>query len=330
MKVLEYVERVLRWAVVDLGVDGFRIDHALGMPHAFFQQTLPAVEAAARAAGKDSLVLVHEDHDRKDYTARVGDVVQSKGYERFMHALAHSDVEGMWRLYDDPHLAVEFVGTGNHDEVRGSLFFSGDLLAYGKAVMTMLLMGGPMTTLAGDENAEGERLRFKARGGVPTLWQLRQGTLPAANHDLASWIARAGVLRTTHPALVGRGRERLQPWEPGGGGAVLAAARFSADPAAGPLVLVNNLSRHGWVTARYDVGPRLPSWLDPAAHYQARDLVGFDTPTALCGGGRCPAASCSGRGCTLDCSPTRSRCWSSSGWREPAPSRRIPTAPARP
>lgn len=279
-RVLDYLGRVLRWAVVELGIDGFRFDHSLGLPYVFFEQTLPWVEREARAAGKESLVLVHEDHDRKDYTARVGDVVQSKGYEGLLHALTHQDADGVWRLYDDPNFGIEFVGTGNHDEVRGSRFFPDDLLAYGNAVMTMQLMGGPMTMLAGDEYAEGERLRFKARGGIPTLWQLRQGTLPAANANLASWIARTGVLRTTHPALRGRGRERL-PAREGGGPTLLAAARFVDDVASVPLLVFNNLSRQEWATGRYDVGARIRAWLDRAAFYQVRDRVGFDPQRPL-------------------------------------------------
>ncbi|MGQ0777323.1 MAG: alpha-amylase family glycosyl hydrolase [Pseudonocardiales bacterium] len=279
-RVLDYLGRVMRWAVMDLGIDGFRIDHALGMSYAFFEQTLPWVEMEARAAGKESLLLVHEDHDRKDYTARVGDIVQSKGYEGLLHALTHQDADGVWRLYDDPNFGIEFVGTGNHDEVRGSQFFPGDLLAYGNAVMTMQLLGGPMTMLAGDEYAEGERLRFKARGGVPTLWQLRQGTLPAANANLASWIARAGSLRTSHPALRGRGRERLHARE-GGGRMLLAAARFVDDGASVPLLVFNNLGRQEWTAGRYDVGARMRASLDVAAFYQVRDRVGFDPERPL-------------------------------------------------
>lgn len=279
-RVLDYLGRVLRWAVVDLGIDGFRIDHALGMPYAFFEQTLPWVEREARAAGKESLLLVHEDHDRKEYTARVGDIVQSKGYEGLLHALTHQDVEHVWQLYADPNFGTEFVGTGNHDEVRGSQFFPHDLLAYGNAVMTMQLLGGPMTMLAGDEYAEAERLRFKARGGIPTLWQFRQGTLPAANANLASWIARAGLLRTSHPTLQGRGRERLHARE-GGGRMLLAAARFVDDVATVPLLVFNNLSRHEWTTGRYDVGARMRAWLDVAAFYQVRDRVGFDPERPL-------------------------------------------------
>ena len=110
----------MRWAVLDLGFDGFRIDHTLGMPYPFFEQILPWVEMEARRAGRLSIVLVHEDHDRKDYSARVGDVVQSKRYEELLDALLYQDVDRVWRLYEDPNFGIEFVGTGNHDEVRGS------------------------------------------------------------------------------------------------------------------------------------------------------------------------------------------------------------------
>ena len=199
-RVLAYIGRAMRWAVVDLGADGFRIDHTYGMPYQYFEQILPWVEMEAREhAGKASLVWVHEDHDRKDYSARVGDVVQSKGYEHILHALTHQDVELLWQLYADPTLAEEFVATGNHDEVRGSRFFPGDLLAYGNAVITLQLLGGPMTMLAGDEFAEAEQLRFKARGGIPTAWQFRTDTLPPPNKDLAYWVGRGGWFGSRTP-----------------------------------------------------------------------------------------------------------------------------------
>ena len=140
--------------------------------------------------------------------------------------------------------------------------------------MTMQLFGGPMTMLAGDEYAEGEKLRFKSKGGIATAWQLRQGTLPAANVNLASWVGVAGRLRTTHPALRGRGRERLRARE-GDDRLLLAAARVPDDTAVVPLLVFNNLNRHDWTTARYDVGARVRERLDPEAFYQVRDRVGF-------------------------------------------------------
>ncbi len=284
-RVLAYIGRVMRFAATELGVDGFRFDHALGMPYYFFEQTLPWVEMKVRERRGDGayLLLVHEDHDRKDYSARVGDIVQSKGYEGLLHFLTHQDVEGVWSLYNNPHFTIEFVGTGNHDEVRGSTFFPSDLLAYGNAVLTMQFMGGPMTMLAGDEYAEAEKLRFKSKGGIPTLWQLRLGQLPQANQTLAYWVARGGQLKTGHPALAGTHRERLHTVASGTAPHILACARSSGQPGDVPLMMFNNLDRQEWLNATYDVGAAVRSWLGqaPGNFYQIRDLIGVDPQRPL-------------------------------------------------
>ncbi|MGV1009517.1 MAG: hypothetical protein ACOYBY_13030 [Dermatophilaceae bacterium] len=283
--VLAYIGRVMRWAAVELGADGFRIDHTLGMPYYFFEQTLPWVESKLRERRGLSghLILVHEDHDRKDYSARVGDVVQSTGYMGLLGALNGQDVERIWQYYDNPYLMSEFVGTGEHDERRGSTFFGGDLLAYGNAVMTMLLMGGAMTMLAGDEYAEGQQLRFKAKGGIPTLWQLRLNQLPQDNRTLASWIARAGKLKSGQPSLRGTRRERLTPRDSGPAGRLLACARVAGEPGVVPLLVVNNLDRGNWATATYDFGAAARDWLQsaPDAFYQIRDLLALDPERPL-------------------------------------------------
>ena len=283
-RVLAWIGRAMLWAATDLGADGFRIDHTLGMPYEFFEQTLPWVEMKMREKrGEDAfLLLVHEDHNRKRYSASVGDVVQSKEYESLLQWLNAQDVEAVWNYYGDPDLTLEFTGTGNHDEVRGSTFFGGDLLAYGNAVLTMMLMGGAMTMLAGDEFAEGQQLRFKAKGGIPTLWQLRLRQLPQPNRELASWVSRGGVIRTTHRALAGTTRERLHLTSSGTGPRILACAR-SAPDAGVPLMVFNNLDRGAWVTARYDVGHRVREWLmqAPGDFYQVRDLMGLDPQRSL-------------------------------------------------
>lgn len=284
LHVLAWIGRAMLWAATDLGADGFRIDHTYGMPYYFFEQTLPWVEMKMREKRGDDafLLLVHEDHNRKRYSAGVGDVVQSKEYETLLGRLNGQDVEGIWRYYDDPDLSLEFTGTGNHDEARGSRIFGGDLLAYGNAVLTMMLMGGAMTMLAGDEFAEAQQLRFKAKGGIPTLWQLRLRQLPPANLELAGWISRCGLLRTTHPALATTRRDRLRLRAGGPEPRVVACAR-SAPGVDVPLMVFNNLDHTEWVTARYDVGDRVRSWLSqaPADFYQIRDLMGLDPQRSL-------------------------------------------------
>lgn len=283
--VLAYIGRVMRWAATELGADGFRIDHTLGMPYYFFEQTLPWVEMQVRekpGAG-GHMILVHEDHDRKDYSARVGDIIQSTGYKALLQAVTYQNVEEVWNFYGNPNLINEFFGTGNHDEMRGSLFFAGNLLAYGNAVLTILLMGGATTMLAGDEYAEGQQLRFKAKGGIPTLWQLRLRQLPQDNVTLAYWIGRAGKLKTTHPALRGTQRERLSLSDGGPADHLLACARFSGTVAGVPLLIFNNLDRSNWLTATFDVGANVRAWLRaaPAASYQIRDLLGLDPDRPL-------------------------------------------------
>ena len=74
-RVLDYIGRAMEWSVREFDVDGFRVDHTYGMPFPFLEQILPRVERRTRA-----LLLVHEDHNRKRYTAGVGDVVQANGY----------------------------------------------------------------------------------------------------------------------------------------------------------------------------------------------------------------------------------------------------------
>jgi hypothetical protein len=111
-------------------------------------------------------------------------------------ALTDQNVEEVWNFYGNPYVINEVFGTGNHVEIRGSLFFAGNLLAYGNAMLTILLMGGTTTMLAGDEYAEGQQLRFKAKGGIPTLWQLRLRQLP---QDTIARPATADDLSTPYP-----------------------------------------------------------------------------------------------------------------------------------
>jgi len=278
--VLAYIGRAMAWAVTELGVDGFRIDHALGMPFHFFEQTLPWVEMKARErrGPGTSLIWAPEDHNRKDYTRCVADVIQSMGYMELLAAFAAQDVDRIWRAFGDVEGKAEFLSTGNHDERRGVQFFSGDLLAYGNAVITMQLLGGPMVMLAGDEYGEGQQLRFKTRGGVPTIWQLRQGLLPVANTNLAYWIGRGADLRATHQALREAGRERLTQLAGNGPHLIFAWSHPSSGPPNPPLMLFSNLDRQSWSTGTFDLGGNVRSWLAPQPNrfYQIRDLVGFD------------------------------------------------------
>lgn len=276
-KVLAYIGNAMLWAVVELGVDGFRIDHSYGMPIEFFTQTIPFVEKDARKLRQDfeALILIHEDHDRKQFSANVGDVVQSKWYEAILEGFAHRNPEKIWEVYENPYFA-EFAGTGNHDEQRGIQFFNGNLHEFGNAVITMLFMGGPITTLAGDEYGEREQLHFKAKGGIPTLWQARNKQLARENKELNHWLSQAGQLRQKYPELGFSGRERLNPQ--GGPFPIMAFEKCAQEEEHCTLMVFSNLNHGSEQYGHFGLGTGVRSWIEskianePDLHLQVRDL----------------------------------------------------------
>jgi glycosidase len=279
-RVLEYIGRAMAWAATEIGVDGFRIDHALGMPFHFFEQTLPWVEMKVRAQrGPDAaLIWAPEDHNRKDYTSCVADVIQSSGYIGVLRALAAQNVDDVWNGITELEHWHEFLATGNHDEARGIEFFGGDLLAFGNAIITLELLGGPLLTLAGDEYGERQQLRFKSRGGIPTVWQRRQGLLPVESATLAYWVGRGAQLRRDLPALHGSTRERLYPAAAETAPRIMGWSRPAPRPTDPPLLIFSNLERDPWTASVFDVGTAARAWLSAqaGAYFQVRDLMGFD------------------------------------------------------
>jgi hypothetical protein len=275
--VLHYIENAMVWAVVELGVDGFRVDHTYGMSIEFFTQTIPRVEARARRLrpGFEGLILFHEDHDRKQFSANVGDVVQSKWYEAILHSLAYRDVQGVWNVYNNPYF-TEFAGTGNHDERRGMTFFHGDVRAFGNAIISMLFLGGPVTTLAGDEYGESQKLRFKAKGGVPTLWQMRNKQLPRINRELFFWVSKAGRLRLEEPCLGSPDRVRLDAVEPNR--PILGFEKRELSSNGRPVMVFSNID-HGFESwANFHLESTARAWIEDIlantgeAYFQIRDL----------------------------------------------------------
>lgn len=276
-RVLNYIANAMLWAVVELGVDGFRVDHAYGMPIEFFTQTIPWVEAKARIlrSGFEGLILFHEDHDRKNFSANVGDVVQSKWYEEILHSFADGDIHGVWNVYND-HYFTEFAGTGNHDERRGITFFDGDIRAYGNAIISMLFLGGPVTTLAGDEYGESRKLRFKAKGGIPTLWQLRNKQLPRINRELFFWVSKAGRLRLDKPCLALPFRQQLGAI--GQDNYILAFEKKDLQSDRLSLTIFSNINHGRVASARFWLGENVQSGIRNSlsgaanSYYQVRDL----------------------------------------------------------
>lgn len=278
-KVLKYIGRAMLWAVIELGVDGFRIDHAYGMPIQFFSQIIPWVEIEAKKyrTNFQSLIIFHEDHDRKEESANWGDKIQSNGYEKVLHSIIDNNPERIWDIYSNKHKAfLELYGTGNHDEIRGSSYFNNDLRSYGNAILTMLFLGGAMTTLAGDEYGESRKLQFKSKGGIPTLWQAHMGELQHPSIELDYWLRKGAKLKKKYQVLMNCNREKIISINHHN--EVLAFERYRDIENDIPLQVFSNLKSDSEVWIDFKLGANIRKMvqdqlnLDPDSYYQAKDL----------------------------------------------------------
>ncbi len=281
-KVLDYLGRAMLHATVFLGVDGWRIDHSTGMPDQYFYETLPKYQAAVdRYFGQSHpIFIMAEDHDRKTWTAKVSDLVQSKWYEEIMHSMNHQDVELFWGTLANPYFQ-ELVQTGNHDEARAIRAFDGNMLALGRYACTMELFGGAFSMLMADEYGEQQKMKFLSYGGIPSLEQARNNQLPEPNKTLKYWISRAGELKTNHPSLRSGDRVRLKLKDmkqlP-----VIAFARHSYEQNNIPVLVFTNLSNEHKNGAFYELDKQSRDLLErlsnkkPETRFQVRDLMGKD------------------------------------------------------
>lgn len=239
--VLDYLGRIMFHAVVFLGIDGFRIDHSTGLPDQFFFETLPKLQAQVdeHKGLSHPIFIMAEDHDRKNFTAQVTDIIQSKWYEEIQNHMTKENVDGFFNVLESPYFQ-ELIQSGNHDEHRAIHTFKGNMKAYGRYLATMQLYAKPFSMLMGDEYGEGEKMNFLSYGGIPVLNQAKNHHLADDNTMLAEYIAKAGRLKISHPSLKSSISKRLYPKEsrlP-----ILAFARHPYEEFCSPILVFSNLS----------------------------------------------------------------------------------------
>lgn len=282
--VLDYLGRIMFHAVTFLGVDGFRIDHTTGMPDQFFFETLPKLQADVDDyRGQSSPVfMMSEDHDRKNFTAQVSDLVQSKWYEQIQNNMLNQNAEGFFSVVESPYFQ-ELIQTGNHDEHRAIHTFAGDMMAYGRYICTMQLYGKSFSMLMGDEYGEAQKMHFLAYGGIPVLNQAKSHSLPSANVELATVAARAGHLKTSHPSLNSGISNRLYAKD--SHPPIIAFARHGYEESSTPVLVFSNLSNQYDNGCYFGLDNKTVSFIEEAikknsqARFQVRDLMSND-PTA--------------------------------------------------
>jgi hypothetical protein len=217
-----WLERVLLFWAVDMGVDGFRLDHLSGLPYAFLEGALNRVQAAVDGR---MLFIVGEDFHTSHETRHFVDAMQGGFFRDLLQVRTPHDFR---RVLEDPWFN-DVVALSTHDEPRPLVVLGDDTRAYARLQSLLLLAGGAASLVAGDHLGERVPLPFKRARGIEALRApSREG------RAIAEQLARVGRLR----AQLGEARTWLRPLDGGDfDDALVAFAR-------GDVFVVANFSNH--------------------------------------------------------------------------------------
>ncbi len=255
------------------GVDGFRFDHSSNLPTRFWERSLNQLQALV----DKPVVVIAEDFNQADKLRVYADAMESGWYKGLIAAFKSGDVNGIHNIVNSDAF-FETLRGGNHDEERVAEQFGGDLMATGRYLCMVDLLGGITTTVMGDEMGEGKKVEFKHQGAVPpVLVQARFGQLPQPNLDMELAVARAGRARNEDPSLKTALREPL--WADGFERNILGMARHADDRSIPGTLVFTNLANGDVIQNRFNLDGETRSRIDPNAEYRARDLMS-KTPDA--------------------------------------------------
>lgn len=209
-----YLERVLTFWV-ELGVDGFRLDHLCGLPPSLLEGALNR----AQSRTERSLFLVGEDFHTSTETRHFVDAIQGGFFRDLLAVRAPADFE---RVLTNPWFN-DVLALSTHDEPRPMVALGDDASAVFRMHALLLLAGGPVAMVAGDHLGERVPLPFKRSRCIEALIApSREG------REMAARLARVGLVRKELPALRTEWRAFLHG-DHGAHADVLAMARFSDD-----------------------------------------------------------------------------------------------------
>jgi hypothetical protein len=275
-----WLERVLRFWAVDVGVDGFRLDHLTGLPQSLLEDSLNRVQADVDAHRPGTnLFLFGEDFHTADQTRHFLDAGQGGWFHNLLGAKTPRDFES---ILEDPWFH-ELLNLSSDDEQRALLSLGNDHRATARLTALLQLFGGPVSTVAGDAVGERAQLPFKQYRGVVAL--------RAASVDgkqMAEVIGRAGRARSTEAALQDDNRAWLRPRDGDSDGELLALSRFPDDKKGKVCFVAANLSNARDRENVFRLDEETRARIDPTKRYVVKDLMADDPsaslwPTALKG-----------------------------------------------
>lgn len=255
------------------GVDGFRFDHSSNLPTRFWERSLTQLQALV----DKPIAVIAEDFNQGEKLRVYADAMESGWYKDIIARFQASDINGIHGIIDNDYF-FETLRGGNHDEERIVAQFGGDMMAAGRYLCMIDLLGGISTTVMGDEFGEQKKVEFKHKGGVPpVLVHARYNQLSQANVELELAMSRAGRARSDDPSLRTVLRERL--YADGPEHNILAVARHADDRALPGTLVFANLANADVMQNKFWLDGETRARIDPDGTYQARDLMS-KTPDA--------------------------------------------------
>lgn len=273
-EVNEYFGRILEYWSVDMGADGFRLDHLTGLPQTVMEQGLNHAQAAVdRHRPGVQLYLTGEDFFNAEYNASHLDNIQDTWLRNSL--MGSTNPQTLRDIFSNPYFDNrEMVNLASHDEERFE--FHGDMKAAARMYSLLPLLGGTNMLVAGDEYGEKNSMPFKQHNPVGAIQ-----TPSAAGERLSDQLRRAGEAKGGLPALQDNNRAFLDLKTGGWDGEMLAMARFpDADKKGNPVVVFANFNNARTRENSFNLDAQTRSRIDPDKTYQVRDLMA-DDPKAM-------------------------------------------------
>jgi hypothetical protein len=273
--VVGWLGRVLEYWAVDMGVDGFRLDHLQGLPGTVLERSLNLAQAAVdRHRPGVHLYFTGEDFAEPEYNGTHLDNIQDTWLRNSL--LASPTATTIRQIFSNPYfLDREMLNINSHDEHRFD--FRGDAQAAARLNGLLPLLGGTSVAVAGDEFGEKTQLLFKQYKPVESLKNHSE-----ADHAILESMRRAGLARRSLVALQDDNRAFLDPKYGGTDAELLAVARFPDSGKRGkPVLVFANFSNDRVRENAFWLDDQTRARIDPAKRYQVRDLMSDDPSAGL-------------------------------------------------
>ncbi|MGC4113159.1 MAG: alpha-amylase family glycosyl hydrolase [Myxococcales bacterium] len=274
-EVNEWFGRVLEYWSVDMGADGFRLDHLTGLPQTVMEDGLNHAQAAVdKHRPGVQLYLTGEDFFNAEYNASHLDNIQDTWLRNAL--MGSASPASIRDIFSNPYFDNrEMVNLASHDEERFE--FHGDMKAAARMYGLLPLLGGTDMLVAGDEYGEKYSMPFKQHNPVGALQ-----TPSEAGEKISEQLRRAGVAKSGVAALADNNRAFLDLTTGGLDGELLAMARFpDAGKKGNPVVVFANFNNGRTRENSFNLDAQTRARIDPNKTYQCRDLMADDPKAKL-------------------------------------------------